>query len=425
MRKTSNLNLNQGNRKFYKKGWFKITMIILILILIGGGVFAYKTGSILNKISDSDTSSIKSLLNLVRSGNEIKMDENGRINLALFGMRGENIPGGGLLADTIIIISLKPDESKAAIISVPRDLYVTMPGTSQKMKINAVHYNGEQKGDGQGLKAMEEILSEVTGLDIQYSASLNFVGYKQLIDAVDGIDVYLESPFYETSQFHEMKVCNGDIGGSFTVETGEFEHKKNENGKIVASYPLCYNTQEECGGEFTLPAGNNHLDGETALCYARARENTSDFDRSKRQQLMLMALKDKLISMGTLSDFGKINGILNAVGDNVRTDLGSSEMKKFFEKYSSMKEAELYRRVLENSVEGYLMVPQDAPEGAGYILIPRAGWDNYSEIHQMSEEIFVLSPQSDINPVKQYTRPASKKVDSDKKDEKKKDKDEE
>lgn len=373
---------NQASKRFYKKKWFKIVLIVILLILIGGGVFAYKTGYVLNKISNSDNSGFKSLFNLVGGGKEVEKDENGRINLALFGMRGENIPGGGLLADTIMIISIKPDEHKAAIISIPRDLYVKMPGTENRMKINAVHHIGEQKGVGEGLKAMEEVLSEVTGLDIQYSASLNFVGFKQLIDAVGGIDVYLEAPFYETNQFVQGK---------------------------------------ECGIEFTLPAGNNHLDGETALCYARARENTSDFDRSKRQQLMLMALKDKLVSMGTLSDFSKVNGILNAIGDNVRTDLTSGEMKDFFEEYSSMKDAELYRRVLENSEEGYLMVPSDAPNGAGYILIPRSGWDNYSEIHKMSEEIFMIAPQSDINPIKQYTRPKTQTIVDDKKTETKKD----
>lgn len=226
---------------------------------------------------------------------------------------------------------------------------------------------------------MKEVTSTVTGLEVQYAASLNFYGFKQLIDAVGGIDVYLESPFYEVSQF---------VKGN------------------------------ECGGQFTLPAGNNHLDGETALCYARARENTSDFDRNKRQQLMLLALKDKLVSLGTLSNFSKVNSILNAVGDNVRTDMTSYEMKKFYEKYSSMKDAEIYRRVLENSEEGMLMIPQDIPEGAGYILIPRAGWDNYSEIHEMVDNIFNLPPQSDIDPVKQYTKPKPKVEDDKDKDKK-------
>jgi hypothetical protein len=65
------------------------------------------------------------------------------------------------------------------------------------------------------------------------------------------------------------------------------------------------------------------------------------------------------------------------------------------------------------------MVPQNAPASAGFILVPRAGWDNYSEIHRVCKDIFELAPQSDIKPVKQYTRPAPK-VDEKKKKKKKK-----
>jgi len=157
----------------------------------------------------------------------------------------------------------------------------------------------------------------------------------------------------------------------------------------------------------------------------RARENTSDFDRAKRQQLLIKSLKDKLVSMGTLTDFGKLNNILDAAGDNVRTDMASHEIKKFYEKYTAIKDAQIYQRVFENSEEGMLMVPSDAPESAGYILIPRAGWDNYSDIQKVCDEIFQLSPQSDINPVKQYFRPQTEQKDESKtKKEKDQDKDE-
>jgi len=228
---------------------------------------------------------------------------------------------------------------------------------------------------------MKKIVGEVTGLNIHYSAALNFMGFKQLVDAIGGIEVTLETPFYETTQF---------VKGN------------------------------ECGGEFILPKGVNVLDGEKALCYVRARENTSDFDRAKRQQVVLKAMRDKLISMGTLSDFGKVSQILGVVGDNVRTDMSSAEMRKFFEKYIGLKDAQIYQRVFENSPEGLLEVPQNAPEGAGYILVPRKGWDDYSEIQAVCRDIFTLPPQSDIQPIKQYYRPQSQQEDEeDDKDEKK------
>jgi hypothetical protein len=93
-----------------------------------------------------------------------------------------------------------------------------------------------------------------------------------------------------------------------------------------------------------------------------------------------------------------LNNILNAIGDNVKTDMNSSDMKKFFEKYMGIQDATIYQRVLESSDEGFLKVPEDSPEEVGYILIPQVGQDNYSEIHNVVENIFNLPAQSDINP---------------------------
>ncbi len=393
-----------------KKKIFLTILILLVVFLLGGCFFVYKTGYIVNKISESDNSALSSVfgvLPMIGKKQEVRQDDQGRTNVLLLGMRGENMPGGGLLADTIIVASLKLDpteggnDDKISLISIPRDLYVKMPNTNQHEKINAAYYHGEEKSNTTGLSDMKAIISEVTGLEIHYSVALNFNGFKQLVDVVGGVEIELKAPFLESVQFHEMRVCNGDTGGVFTVDAGEFEYKKDEREKIVASYPLCYNSNEECGGIFSLPAGKQILNGEKALCYVRSRATSSDFDRAKRQQLVLKKLKDRLISMDTFSDFFKLNNILNAIGDNVKTDMNSSDMKKFFEKYMGIQDATIYQRVLESSDEGFLKVPEDSPEEVGYILIPQVGQDNYSEIHNVVENIFSLPAQSDINPVNQ------------------------
>lgn len=364
-------------KKFWKSYFFYIAIGVFLFLGIG----LYRMGYILNKISEKDGSIFSSLSNIIPGGSdEVKGAEDGRINILLLGMRGTNMPGGGLLADTIILMSLKPEENKVALISFPRDLYVSAPSNGQKMKINAVHALGEEKGSG--LEEMKKIVGQISGLPVHYAVSLNFAGFKQLIDTLGGLDVYLETAFYETNQF---------VQGN------------------------------ECGGEFVLPAGNNHFNGETALCYARARNTTSDFDRSKRQQVMLLALKDKMTSLGLFSDFGKINSTLSVIGDNVKTDMDSGEMKKFYEKYASLaSNAQRYQRVFENSEEGMLTSPEDSG-GAGYILIPRAGEGNYSQIQEICANIFTLPAQSDIQPIKQYARPKATINPEDEK-EKKKDK---
>lgn len=399
------INGNIFKKKKSKKNKFSLKkkvllsfLAIFVLLLLGGGIFAYKTGNILSKISESENSGIGSLFGVFSTmgiGKNIDVDDQGRTNVILLGIRGEDMPGGGLLADTIMVVSIKSEETenghkndKVSLISIPRDLYVKIPNTNQHNKINFVYHQGEETNGETGISHMKKIASEVTGLDVHYGVVLNFKGFEELIDAVDGIEIKLDEPFVEPIQFHEMKVCDGGVGGSFTVETGEFEHKKNEDGKIVASYPLCYNTYEECGGIFSLPAGEQVLNGEKALCYVRSRKTSDDFDRARRQQLVLNKLKEKMISINTFSDFSKLNGILNAIGDNVKTDMNSGEMKKFFDSYMGIQNAEINQKVLENSEEGLLRAPTDYPEEVGYILIPRAGQDNYTEIHQFVNGMF-------------------------------------
>lgn len=382
-------------KKPKKKKWLKITLIILAVLFVIGGVIAFRTGSVLNKIS-TKSNLFGSLVHAVPGiGDTIKGEKEGRINVLLLGMRGENVPGGGLLADTIIVVSIKPAENKVAMISVPRDFYVQIPGTENKGKINEVYAHGMERGKEGGIEDMKSVIEEVAGIPIHYGVSINFRGFTDLVNAVGGIEVTLDKPFTELEQFSQVHVCDGDKGGVFTTPTGEYEYKKNEKGKIVAQYPLCTNSNPECGGDFKLPAGVNKLDGEKALCYARARYQSSDFERAKRQQIVIQKIKDKAMSIGTLSDFEKVNGILNALGDNVVTDLEAWEMKQLFSIYQKIQNPEVVQRVLEDSEEGLLYHPEES-NGAGYILLPRG--DNYDRIKNMFENVFTIGSQSDAKP---------------------------
>ncbi|OGI29500.1 MAG: hypothetical protein A2288_01280 [Candidatus Moranbacteria bacterium RIFOXYA12_FULL_44_15] len=395
--KTQNSGANAKNR-FYKKKWFKIAIIIVAVLAISGGVFAWKTGSVLQKISGGGL--FQSLVHAIPGvEDKLRGEDEGRVNVLILGMRGDNLPGGGLLADTIIVASVKlaenPTESKVSMISIPRDLYVTVPGTQDKQKINAVHHYGEEKGKGQGLEDMKTIVSEITGLPIYYAASINFSGFKQLINAIGGIEITLDKAFEEPLQFNEPHVCDSSV---FTVPTGEYEYKKHTTRtgkvKIVAQYPLCTNPNTECGGDFKLPAGQQTLNGDQALCYARSRVTTSDFERAKRQQIIIQLVKDKMLSAGTLADFSKLNGVLDSLGDNVRTDMQIWEMEEFYKLYKDVPNPKIYQRVLEDSEEGFLYYPGES--AAGYILLPRG--DNYDRIREMAKNIFDLPAQSDIKP---------------------------
>lgn len=385
---------------FFKKKWIIFVGIILLVLLAVGGFVSWKTGVTISKVFQGGTFS--SLIHALPGvEDKLKGEDQGRINIALLGMRGEKVDGGGLLADTIMVVSVDPAQKKAAMISVPRDLYVTVPGTQDKQKINAVHFYGEEKGRGQGLKDMETILSEVTGLEIDYAISINFEGFKKLIDTIGGIEITLDQPFEEAIQFNQPHVCDS----FFNVPTGTYEEKtvkyysesaKTYKTRVVKKYPLCTAPKEtlECGGDFKLPAGTQTLDGDKALCYARSRYGTSDFERAKRQQIIVQLIKDKLLSTQTLMSFDKMNQLLDNLGENVRTDFQPWEMKRLFDIYQQTKDYQVYQRVLENSEEGMLYNPPE--NGAGYILLPIG--DSYDRIHEMVKNIFTLSAQSDIKP---------------------------
>ncbi|NTW27271.1 MAG: LCP family protein [Candidatus Moranbacteria bacterium] len=384
-----------------KKVWLKPLLIVVAILLAVGGFLIFKTGSVLNKIS-SDSNMFGSLVHMIPGvKQELAGEEEGRINILLMGMRGEHVVGGGTLADTIMVASINPSANKVALLSIPRDLYVNNPSKGYKTKINAVYAYGEEDGKKQGAEDMKKVVSEIVGMPVEYSLIINFKGFTDLVDAIGGVEVELKKPFEEVMQFNEEHVCDSTV---FTVPTGKFETKtkkylSKETGlyktRVVASYPLCTNAVTECGGDFKLPAGKQTLSGEKALCYARARKTSNDFERAKRQQYVIQQIKNKALSMGTLTDFNKVNGIIDSLGNNVSTDLQAWEMKRFYDLQSTMQNPQMLQHVLENTDEGLLYTPQSTPE-TGYILAPIG--DNYDKIRQLFKDIFIVASQSDSEP---------------------------
>ena len=372
-----------------KRRWVKWTLWSVAALCVVGGVVLWKANSLVSRIAPNGNIFSNIVNSLPGVEKKLAGEDAGRINIVLLGMRGKGVEGGGLLADTIMVLSFHPkngenDAARASLVSLPRDLYVTVPGTSDKQKINAVHAYGEEKGDGQGLKAMETILSEVTGQPIQYAISVNFKGFEEAVDAIGGVSVTLAEPFTEPMQFREPHVCDPAV---FTVPTSpqQYENKYVTTGsgrrRLVASYPLCYNKDVECGGVFNLPAGTSVLSGEQALCYSRARVTSNDFERAKRQHAVMQAFQQKALSLGTLSDFSKMNALLNSLGDNVQTDMEAWELKRLFDLYTENKDIKLAEdTVIDNSENGLLYAPQNTG-AAGYILLPKG--DNYDKIHAL------------------------------------------
>jgi hypothetical protein len=226
-----------------------------------------------------------------------------------------------------------------------------------------------------------------------------------------GIDITLDAPFQEAEQFDQVHVCDAVTFTEPALNANSrqlFECKYSQKPrsstagmlvtwdaypqcqnkpaskigeyKIMAQYPLCHNSHPECGGDFSLPAGVNHLDGDKALCFARSRYQSNDFERAARQQRVIQAIKDKALSLGTLTDFSKINKIMDSLGNNVATNLQAWEIKRLYELQQANGDVKPKSNVLSDSEQGLLYAPPVTPE-AGYILLPRG--DNYDRIHEL------------------------------------------
>lgn len=239
-----------------------------------------------------------------------------------------------------MLISIKTDKNKIALISLPRDLYAKIPKhAGLREKINYAYAFGENKGIG-GINLSKQVVENITGVNIDYAVVVNFQAFEDLINAVGGVDIYLQEEFVETSQW---------------------------------------------GWEFRLPAGKNTLDGETALYYVRSRFSTDDFDRARRQQEVILALKEKLTSAGVLTNPVKLNNIFNAIGDNVKTNIDFKTGLKLLKYAKYMNEKDLIRKVLDTSKDGLL---QAGIVDGMYVLYPKAGLDNFSEIKKEIRGIF-------------------------------------
>ena len=199
--------------------------------------------------------------------------EDNRWDVLILGIRGSDDPDGGLLSDSILLFSLDKETSRASLISIPRDLYVNLPGLA-KGKINEIYEKGIARRKENDFS--KEIFSRLTGVYVDNVIVFDFKTFKEIVDALGGIEIELKKPFEEKNQW---------------------------------------------GYEFSLPAGPNHLNGQDALYFARSRYSTSDFDRSLRQQQIILAIKDKAFSAGVLSNPIKLGSILKSINKNIVTDL--------------------------------------------------------------------------------------------------------
>lgn len=288
--------LNKKGKKKVSLARKIITSVLLVIVLFADFIlclgFIWGNEYIL-KITGGKTD-IWSAIHTITSETHVKLktDSKGRTNILVFGTSGLDMDGtsfdgvsghdGAALTDSIMIISYDQNTHDIAIVSLPRDLKADDTCTATG-KVNEVYWCNNMYGDNEnaGAQALMAEMNTILGVDIQYYVHINWGSLVYVVDALGGIDITLDEDIWDDA----WTGANYDAGVTY------------------------------------------HISGAEALALARARHgtNSGDFTRGNSQQKLLIAVKNKIINDGM--GWNTALGLINALGDNLRTNVSLDEMK--------------------------------------------------------------------------------------------------
>jgi LCP family protein required for cell wall assembly len=299
-------------------------------------------------------------------------EENKRLNILLLGVGGENHQGPNL-TDTIIVASISPKNDKITLVSLPRDLWVP----DLKAKINTAYSSGEAKRKGGGIILSQAVVKKITDLPIDYTLRIDFSGFVKAVDLLGGIDVNVESSFDDYEYPIEGKEEN-PCGN----KEEELEALATASSQLEA-FPCRYE-------HIHFDKGIQHMDGATALKFVRSRHANSsegsDFARSKRQEKIIKAFKDKVFSLQMFLNPGKFLDLFDVLSQSIDTNIKQDEFDDFLRLAQELKAAQMKNVAIDTGdmktkKEGLLINPETGEDyNFEWVLIPKAGNGNYVEI---------------------------------------------
>jgi polyisoprenyl-teichoic acid--peptidoglycan teichoic acid transferase len=267
------------------------------------------------------------------------------VNFLLIG--SDRRPGGSFRTDTMVIAILRPNEGQVSLISIPRDLWVYIPGW-ENQRINTAYQHGISVGyPGGGPGLLKDTILYNLGIRIDHTAMVEFDGFRQIVDTLGGVDVPVACAYTDWRL----------IDPSY-------------NPNLEANWHL-----------YTTGPGLVHMDGELALWYARSRQKSSDFDRGRRQQEVLRALFSQALQTGTLA---RIPELYNNLRDTVETDLGLADLLQLAVYAPKMTSADIRSYYIRPPY-----VSSWITSGGAYVLLP-----NEAALQQMLTE--ALSPSTKV-----------------------------
>lgn len=316
-----------------------ILCLILVVLLARGVLF-------LNRFMGQTGITPRLVASLVFGDGIPLKNIEGRTNVLVLGIGGGSHEGSDL-TDTMLIVSINRNPRSMAFISVPRDIW----SETLKDKINSAYHYGEQKKQGGGLLLSKVIAEDVVGLPLHYAILIDFSGFQKVVDTLGGIEVYVSQAFTDDEfpiSGKENDECDGDPDKRCRYERVHFD------------------------------SGLQHMDGVVALKYIRSRhaegEEGSDFARSRRQQEILVALKEKIMRPTEWFSFARVSELSRVVDEATETDLNIGELASFGKQFAGINDDQI-RRI---SFESQLYSPPVSWYGR-YVLIPVVDFESIKQ----------------------------------------------
>ncbi|HTP10499.1 MAG TPA: LCP family protein [Anaerolineae bacterium] len=275
-----------------------------------------------------------------------------RVTVLLLGIDERHQETGPFRTDTMLVLTVDPVAKTAGILSIPRDLWVTIPTMDTEGKINTAHFLGDAynyPGGGPAL-AMETVKQEL-GIPVDYYVRFNFDSFEKVIDAIGGVDI-----------------CVAE-----TIDDPEYPAFDN-----YGFDPL------------HIDAGCQHMNGSLALKYARTRHTGTDFDRAKRQQQVILAVRDKVVKQNLLPQLAaQAPTLLDELQKAVRTNLTLDQMIQLAKLATQIDPKNIKQATInENMVVAY-NTPTDPPQN---VLVPIR-----DKIRELRDQFFNSVPTA--NPI--------------------------
>ena len=343
-----------------------------------------------------------SVVNFIFSGNNLKSSSS-RVNILLLGIAGGTHDGSNL-TDTIMVASYDLKTNQVYLFSIPRDLWLP----ALKSKANAVYEMGLSQKNGLGLTKV--VMGNVLGIPIHYALRIDFRGFVNAVDTFGGLDVLVEKAFDDYNfpiEGKEDDLCgyqekeidfSEEQAKQLNIDPGKRKVFVAPDGKIATD-----SAKEDLGAKYftcrfehiSFDKGLIPMDGTTALKYVRSRHGTngegSDFARSKRQQKVIEAVRNKILSVETLANPQKIAELVKTLGKSLDTDISVKEGIEFYKLSKKLDKTHSFvlddspRMGLQNNRGSLLVHPQASDYGGAYVLISQD--DDFSIVQDYVRKI--------------------------------------